>query len=47
MNEDVEVVHYATKLMLAELHKEYDLKIQELKALLKQPDDIDIWRSSV
>lgn len=42
MNEDVEVVHYAT-VMLAELHKEYDLKIQELKQeLLKQPDDIDI-----
>ena len=40
MNEDVEVVHYAT-VMLAELHKEYDLKIQELKQeLLKQPDDI-------
>lgn len=42
MNEDVEVVHYAT-VMLAELHKEYDLKIQDLKQeLLKQPDDITI-----
>mgnify|MGYP000915732543 FL=1 len=42
MNEDVEVVHYAT-VMLAELHKEYDLKIPELKReLLKQPDDIEI-----
>lgn len=42
MNEDVEVVHYAT-VMLAELHKDYDLKVHQLKEeLAKQPDNLAI-----
>ncbi len=32
MNEDVEVVHYAT-VMLAELHKEYDLRYKNLSRI--------------
>ena len=44
MNEDVEVVHYAT-VMLAELHKDYDLKVHQLKEeLAKQPDNLAIER---
>lgn len=42
MNEDVEVVHYAT-VMLAELHKDYDLKVHQLKEeLAEQPDNLSL-----
>ena len=42
LNEDVEVVHYATTAM-AELSKEYDLKLQKLeRAYEKNPDDAGI-----
>ena len=42
MNEDVEVVHYAT-VMLAELHKDYDLKVHQFKEeLAEQPDNLSL-----
>lgn len=42
MNEDVEVVHYATTAM-AELSKEYDLKLQKLeREYVKTPDDTEV-----
>ncbi len=42
MNEDVEVVHYAT-VMLAELHKDYDLKVHQLKEeLAEQTDNLSL-----
>lgn len=42
MNEDVEVVHYATTAM-AELSKEYDLKLQRLEGeYRKRPEDLEL-----
>lgn len=42
LNEDVEVVHYATTAM-AELSKEYDLKLQKLeREYVKDPEDTEV-----